>query len=88
MTLLNRCKKALSSNGFDVCIAHDVQDAKAIFSEAILSSIPIKRAFKRIETIAAPLNAPKRICNTWSIMEKFYPKYHIKVILIDEDLGL
>jgi hypothetical protein len=32
--------------------------------------------------------SPQRICNTWVITEKSYPKGRIKVILIDEDLGL
>lgn len=33
-------------------------------------------------------NSPQRICNTWAITEKSYPKGRIKVILINEDLGL
>jgi len=33
-------------------------------------------------------NAPQRICNTWTIMEKSYPKDRVKVILINEDMGL
>lgn len=33
-------------------------------------------------------SSPQRICNTWVITEKSYPKGRIKVILIDEDLGL
>lgn len=33
-------------------------------------------------------NSPQRICNTWSITEKSYPKGRIKVVLINEDLGL
>lgn len=32
--------------------------------------------------------SPRRICNTWSIIEKSFPKGRIKVILIDADLGL
>ncbi len=32
--------------------------------------------------------SPDRICNTWTINEKSYPKGRIKIILIDEDLGL
>ncbi len=31
---------------------------------------------------------PDRICNTWTITEKSFPKGRIKVILINEDLGL
>ena len=32
--------------------------------------------------------SPDRICNTWAITEKSYPKGRIKVILINADLGL
>ena len=32
--------------------------------------------------------SPDRICNTWTITEKSYPKYRVKVILINEELGL
>ena len=65
-------------------------------------------AFKRIRTIAAPMNmkaheglntpcqktgechnchSEHRICNTWTITEKSYPKKRVKIILIDEKLG-
>jgi MinD superfamily P-loop ATPase len=30
----------------------------------------------------------ERICNVWAITEKSYPKGRIKVVLINEDLGL
>lgn len=33
-------------------------------------------------------NNPGRICNIWTIIEKSYPKGKIKVILINDDLGL
>lgn len=33
-------------------------------------------------------NSPARICNVWTIHEKSYPKGRIKVILINQDLGL
>lgn len=29
-----------------------------------------------------------RICNTWMITEKSFPKGRIKVVLINEDLGI
>jgi hypothetical protein len=29
-----------------------------------------------------------RICNTWTITEKSFPKGRIKIVLINEDLGL
>ena len=32
--------------------------------------------------------SPDRICNTWTITEKSYPKGRIKVIIINKDLGL
>jgi anion-transporting ArsA/GET3 family ATPase len=31
--------------------------------------------------------SPDRICNTWTITEKSYPKDRVKVILINEDMG-
>lgn len=33
-------------------------------------------------------SSPYRICNTWSITEKSYPKGRIKVVLINSELGL
>ncbi len=32
--------------------------------------------------------SPDRICNTWTITEKSYPKGRVNVILINQDLGL
>lgn len=32
--------------------------------------------------------SPDRICNAWSITEKSYPKGRIKVVLVNQDLGL
>ena len=32
-------------------------------------------------------NSPDRICNTWTITEKAFPKNRVKIILINEDLG-
>jgi L-lactate utilization protein LutC len=32
--------------------------------------------------------SPDRICNTWAITEKSYPKGRIKIILVNQDLGL
>jgi len=31
---------------------------------------------------------PDRICNTWTITEKSYPKGRIKLIIVNEDLGI
>ncbi|EGB15795.1 hypothetical protein DND132_2592 [Pseudodesulfovibrio mercurii] len=33
-------------------------------------------------------NSPERICNVWTITEKSWPKGRIKVILINQNLGL
>jgi L-lactate utilization protein LutB len=33
-------------------------------------------------------SSPDRICNAWSIVEKSYPKGRIRVVLINQDLGL
>ncbi len=33
-------------------------------------------------------NSPDRICNTWTVTEKSFPKERVKVVLINEDLGL
>ena len=33
-------------------------------------------------------SSPGRICNTWTITEKSYPKGRVKVVLINEDLGI
>ena len=33
-------------------------------------------------------NSPERICNTWTITEKSAPKGRVKIVLINEDMGL
>jgi L-lactate utilization protein LutB len=66
-------------------------------------------AMQRVRQIAAPANAirhtglktpcrktaacmecssPDRICNTWCITERCFPTGRIKIVLIDQDLGL
>ncbi|MBB3188367.1 lactate utilization protein [Microbacter margulisiae] len=37
--------------------------------------------------ICQECRSPQRICNTWTITEKSYPKHRITVILIDQDAG-
>jgi len=32
--------------------------------------------------------SPDRICNVWTITEKSFPRGRIKVVLINQDLGL
>ncbi|MFO7716718.1 lactate utilization protein [Desulfosarcina sp.] len=38
--------------------------------------------------VCTDCSSPDRICNTWCITEKSFPRGRIKVILIDQDLGL
>jgi L-lactate utilization protein LutB len=39
-------------------------------------------------SVCEECRSPDRICNTWTVTEKSYPKGRIKVVLINEDLGL
>ncbi len=39
-------------------------------------------------SVCADCKSPSRICNTWTITEKSYPKKRVAVILINEELGL
>ncbi len=32
-------------------------------------------------------SSPDRICNTWTITEKSFPKHRVKVVLINDDMG-
>ena len=38
--------------------------------------------------VCADCNSPQRICNTWLVMERCCPKERIRVVLIDQELGL
>jgi L-lactate utilization protein LutB len=38
-------------------------------------------------TACEDCSSPDRICNSWAITEKSYPKKRVKVVLINEDLG-
>ena len=41
----------------------------------------------RTTSFCQDCSSPDRICNTWTITEKAYPKQRIKIVLINEDLG-
>lgn len=42
-----------------------------------------------VETaVCSNCSSPMRICNTWTITEKSFPPGRIKIVLINEDLGL
>lgn len=38
--------------------------------------------------VCSECNSSARICNTWTITQKSFPKKRIKIVLINEDLGL
>ena len=38
-------------------------------------------------SFCADCKSPDRICNTWTITEKSYPKKRVKIVLINKDLG-
>lgn len=38
--------------------------------------------------VCVDCNSPERICNIWTITEKSYPAGRIRIVLIDEELGL
>jgi hypothetical protein len=69
---------SLENNGVDVFAAQNSSDAKRH-----LFSTPCARTGS-----CQDCNSPQRICNKWSIIDKCYPEGRIKVILIDDDLGL
>lgn len=39
-------------------------------------------------SVCQECQSPDRICNVWTITEKSFPKHRIKIVLINEDLGL
>ena len=41
----------------------------------------------RTTSFCQDCSSPDRICNTWTITEKAYPKQRVKIVLINEDLG-
>jgi len=38
--------------------------------------------------VCSECSSPDRICNTWTITEKSFPKNRVKIVLINEDMGL
>ncbi len=42
----------------------------------------------RNTSVCHDCHSPDRICNVWSIVEKSFPERRIKIILVNEDLGL
>lgn len=42
----------------------------------------------RKTAVCVDCSSPDRICNTWTITEKCFPKGRIRIVLINQDLGL
>jgi L-lactate utilization protein LutB len=38
--------------------------------------------------VCADCSSPDRICNSWSVVEKCFPKGRISIVVVDEELGL
>lgn len=41
----------------------------------------------RTTSFCQDCNSPDRICNTWTITEKSFPKQRVKIVLVNENLG-
>jgi L-lactate utilization protein LutB len=56
---------------------------------APVNSMRLKKKTPCIKTsFCEECKSPDRICNTWTITEKSYPKGRVKIVLINDDLGL
>ena len=80
-TKLERVRKAFEKNNFEAFVADSTLHAKCLVMEDILSGTGAK-------SIAWDCTSPTRICNAWSIIEKSFPARRIKIVLINEDLGV
>jgi len=71
-----------------------VSDLDAAMKRVKNVAAPINAIRHRIQTpcvktaVCMDCKSPDRICNTWTITEKSYPKGRIKILLINRDLGL
>ena len=71
-------------------IVSDIDDAMFRVKDyaAPVNAIRLKKKTPCVETShCQECNSPDRICNTWTITQKSFPKGRIKVVLINEDLG-
>lgn len=72
-------------------IVADIESAMARIKDYVAPANAMRLDMKTpcVETgECADCKSPARICNTWTITEKSFPKKRVKVILINEDLGL
>lgn len=55
---------------------------------APLNSMRLDRKTPCVKTLRCEnCTSPERICNTWTITEKSWPKGRVKVVLVDQELG-
>ncbi len=72
-------------------IVADLEDAMARVKDVAAPANAIRLGMKTPCAKAAychDCDSPQRICNSWTITEKSFPKNRIKVILINADAGL
>lgn len=71
-------------------VVEDVADAMFRIKNyaAPVNAIRLEKKTPCAKTTACEdCSSPDRICNSWTITEKSYPKNRIKIVLINEDLG-
>lgn len=72
-------------------LVSDIDDAMNRVKELAAPANAIRHHMKTpcVKTaVCMDCSSPDRICNVWTIHEKSFPKGRIKVILINQDLGL
>jgi L-lactate utilization protein LutB len=72
-------------------IVPDIEDAMARIKDfaAPANAMRLDKKTPCVRTaFCHECSGPDRICNTWTITEKCFPKGRIKVVLINQDLGL
>lgn len=72
-------------------VVGDIQDAMTRIKEfaAPANAMRLDKKTPCVKTASChDCKSPDRICNVWTITEKSFPKGRIKVVLINEDLGL
>ncbi|MFW6005690.1 MAG: lactate utilization protein [Desulfonatronovibrionaceae bacterium] len=72
-------------------VVGDIQDAMTRIKEfaAPANAMRLDKKTPCVKTASChDCKSPDRICNVWTITEKSFPQGRIKVVLINEDLGL
>ncbi len=68
----------------------DLDDAMSRIKEyaAPVNAMRLKKSTPCVETSRCQeCSSPDRICNTWTITQKSFPRGRVKVVLINDDLG-